>query len=176
MLALLVLLLVGYIICFIYLAYTINKNVSYFEVPIKYTKSIVGDKEYGISIGLNTRSYSISFESYNFPSQEFSQTYYGGIRRLKFFRRLNDSKPINIGCYIETKYFNNKTIPFILSNVEKKKLTYWLNLFSYVKSQYIILWLAIMVIIIFLGYYAAKENMIISLIIIFLSIMIGVLI
>lgn len=173
----LILLFVSSIICFICLAYTTNKNVSYFRIPIKYTKSVVGNEEYGISIGLNTRSHSVSFKSDSFPNKEFSLTYYGGIRKTKhFFRELNNLKPAKIDCYIEKNELKDRTIPFIYSNTEEKGLTYWFNLFSYVKSKYIILWITTMVFITLFGYYAAKENMIVSLIIIFINILIWILI
>lgn len=173
----LMLLFISSIICFVYLAYTTNKNVSYFKIPIKYTKSVVNNEEYGISIGLNTRSHSVSFKSDSFPNKEFSLTYYGGIRDTKrFFRELNNLKPAKIGCYIDKKELNDRKIPFIFSSTEKKELTYWFNLFSYVKSQYIILWLVLMVIVIFTGYYVAKENMILSLIVIFVNLLMWILI
>lgn len=173
----LILLFISSIICFVYLAYTTNKNVSYFKIPIKYTKSVVGNEEYGISIGLNTRSHSVTFKSDSFPNKEFSLTYYGGIRKTKhFFRELNNLKPVEIGCYIDKKELKDKTIPFIYSNTEKKELIYWFNLFSYVKSQYIVLWLITMAFITLFGYCAAKENMIVSLIIISINILIWILI
>lgn len=77
---------IGFI--FFYLC-KLDKEVAFFDIPIKYTKSSISEQTYGISVTGSTGSTTVHFKSDSFPNKEFRAHYYKSLVFTRgFFEQL----------------------------------------------------------------------------------------
>ncbi len=121
---------IGFI--FFYL-YKLDKEVAFFDIPIKYTKSSISEQTYGISVTGSTGSTTVHFKSDSFPNKEFRAHYYKSLVFTRgFFRAIEKERLPSLGCYLEPSFLHSKEkeVPFFYSEQEKD-IFYYLGLISY---------------------------------------------
>ena len=126
---------IGFI--FFYL-YKLDKEVAFFDIPIKYTKSSISEQTYGISVTGSTGSTTVHFKSDSFPNKEFRAHYYKSLVFTRgFFRAIEKERLPSLGCYLEPSFLHSKEkeVPFFYSEQEKD-IFYYLGLISYMKDKY----------------------------------------
>jgi len=124
---------IGFI--FFYLC-KLDKEVAFFDIPIKYTKSSISEQTYGISVTGSTGSTTVHFKSDSFPNKEFRAHYYKSLVFTRgFFRAIEKERLPSLGCYLEPSFLHSKEkeVPFFYSEQEKD-IFYYLGLISYMKQ------------------------------------------
>ena len=133
----------SYIGCFVYLTYKADKELVFVDIPVKYTKDDFIRKEYGITITGSRGKHTVNFKSDSFPDKEFDATYYMSLPYpQRSFDNIIESHPKSLQCYLEPDFREKqgKYTPFVYSGQREKSSVYYLNLVSYVKGEYIPLW------------------------------------
>ena len=131
---------IGFI--FFYL-YKLDKEVAFFDIPIKYTKSSISEQTYGISVTGSTGSTTVHFKSDSFTRG--------------FFRAIEKERLPSLGCYLEPSFLHSKEkeVPFFYSEQEKD-IFYYLGLISYMKDKYFYLLLLPLLLMMLMCFFTKK--------------------
>lgn len=144
--------------------YKINKSLEFKSVSIKYQKISPQREETGIRKSTGRGGSLIFFTSEE--GNSYRRQYIGILLQSlanKTFNRLEKESPKEIGLYVNPNDLltAKKNIPyFSLDNGKEKKFSYYLDIFSYVKYKYSILFIiTYFTLLIFLFYFFMKSNM-----------------
>lgn len=152
------LLFFSYIALIFFYLYKLDKEVAFFDIPIKYTKSSISDQTYGIGVTGSTGSTTVHFKSDSFPNKEFRAHYYKSLVFTRgFFRAIEKERLPSLGCYLEPSFLHSKEkeVPFFYSEQEKD-IFYYLGLISYMKDKYFYLLLLPLLLMMLMCFFTKK--------------------
>lgn len=152
------LLFFSYIVFIFFYLYKLDKEVAFFDIPIKYTKSSISEQTYGISVTGSTGSTTVHFKSDSFPNKEFRAHYYKSLVFTRgFFRAIEKERLPSLGCYLEPSFLHSKEkeVPFFYSEQEKD-IFYYLGLISYMKDKYFYLLLLPLLLMMLMCFFTKK--------------------
>lgn len=140
---LLVLLPIVFIVANIFLILNIDKNFVYTKFDLKYRDINPILKDVGIEKYITSGGTCVTFETVN--NITFERRYVGIVQMLIchfYYNDLIERREKRIGFFIDTKKESDLKIPFIsLGRSDKKDTWYYLDIYSYIKNKYSVVFL-----------------------------------